>query len=160
MPFYHGPPYQDGAIRIGTPDVARILQSDIAGDVRGDVEHYLACAPAEPTLYYFSIYQEETPVGQIVLHDINHETGESLVGYCLFTPAWRGRGIGTRALRLLQRYVTELTGLTHLVIITGVDNLPSQHIAQKCGFLFAGGAREDPEQLVVYEWRVQRFVVQ
>lgn len=154
MPFHYGPPYQDGAISIGAPAVERILQCDIAEDVRGDVEHYLACAPADPTIHYFSIYQEEVPVGQIVLHDINHETGESLVGYCLFTPAWRGRGIGTRALRLLQRYVIEQTNLTHLVIITGVDNLPSQRIAQKCGFVFSGGAREEPEQLVVYEWRV------
>lgn len=156
MPYHHGAPYQDGALWIGAPAVERILQSDIAEDVRGDVEHYLACAPADPAIYYFTIYHDETPVGQIVLHDINHETGESLVGYALFTPAWRGRGIGARALRLLRRYVTEQTRLTHLVIITGVDNLPSQRIAQKCGFLFTGGAQEEPEQLVVYEWWVAR----
>jgi RimJ/RimL family protein N-acetyltransferase len=64
----------------------------------------------------------------------------------------RGRGIGTRALRLLQQYVTAYTALKRLVIITDIRNQASQVIARKCGFQFTGGAWEDPEQLMVFEW--------
>lgn len=154
MPFFQGPPYRDREVSIGPPKVAQILGAAIANDVAGSVAHYLATAAHAATECYFCIYEAKTPVGQIVLHDINHATGESLVGYCLFRPDLRGRGIGTRALRLLQRHVAEQTHLTQLTIITDVDNLASQRIAQKCDFTYVGGAWEDPDGLVVYQWVV------
>jgi RimJ/RimL family protein N-acetyltransferase len=156
MAFHTGSPYTDGSISIGPPDVERIRRAPLAEDVAGDVAHYLATAPYEPSLYYFCVYAGQIPVGQIVLHDINLATGESLIGYCLFAPHLRGRGIGTRALRLLQQYVVEQTTLTRLVIITSTDNLASQTIARKCGFAFTGGAWEDPENLLVFAWEVVR----
>jgi RimJ/RimL family protein N-acetyltransferase len=156
MALHAGQSYRAGTISIGAPDVDLMRRTPSAADVAGDVAHYLATAPDDPHLYYFCIYEQQTPVGQIVLHDINLETGESLIGYCLFEPRLRGRGIGTQALRLLQQYVVEQTELTHLVIITSKDNLASQTIARKCGFRFTGGAWEDPENLMVFEWAVQR----
>jgi ribosomal-protein-alanine N-acetyltransferase len=156
MPYHTGLPYVDGDISIGAPDVEQIRSSAIDDDVRGAVEHYLATAPLTPGEYYFCIFAGETPVGQILLHDINWATGESLIGYCLFRPALRGRGIGRRALRLLQRFVVEQTALTRLIIITDSENHASQAIARKCGFQYIGGAREDPEQLLVFEWRIAR----
>jgi RimJ/RimL family protein N-acetyltransferase len=155
MTFHAGQAYRDGAISIGAPDVDLIRHTPIAEDVAGTVAHYLATAPHEPDIYYFCIFEDQTPVGQMLLHDINWETGESLIGYCLFEPDHRGRGIGTKALRLLQQYVVEQTDLTRLVIITSSDNVASQTIARKCGFQFIGGAWEDPEKLMVFEWKMR-----
>jgi RimJ/RimL family protein N-acetyltransferase len=150
--IYQGPRFGDGAVELGPPDIAQVLQAPLAEDVAGDVHHYLACAPAQADMLYFCVYERKAPVGQIVLHDMNLATGESLIGYCLFQPATRGRGIGTRALRLLQQYVTAHLTLVRLIIITDNYNHASQTIARKCGFQFTGGAREDPEQLMVFEW--------
>jgi RimJ/RimL family protein N-acetyltransferase len=156
MPYYAGPAYADGEILIGAPAVESILAQPIAEDVDGDVGCYLSTARNATNELYFCIYQDEVPIGQIVLHDMNLATGESLIGYCLFRPELRGRGIGTRALRLLQQHVVAETNLTHLVVITSSENIASQTIARKCGFEFAGGAWEDPEQLLVFEWVVNR----
>jgi RimJ/RimL family protein N-acetyltransferase len=151
--IYTGLPFGDGVVDLGPPDIAEILRTPLAGDVAGDVHHYLACAPAQADMLYFCIYEHGAPVGQIVLHDMNLTTGESLIGYCLFQPELRGRGVGTRALRLLQQYVTAHMTLVRLIIITDINNHASQAIACKCGFQFTGGAREDPEQLLVFEWQ-------
>jgi RimJ/RimL family protein N-acetyltransferase len=156
MPYHTGPDYGEGVVRIGAPRVTEILATSIDADVLGAVGAYLGTARRAANEYYFSIYENETPVGQIVLHSMNLTTSESLVGYCLFRPELRGRGIGTQALRLLQQFVVEKMQLARLVIITSNDNLASQSVARKCGFEFTGGAWEDPEQLLVFQWIIPR----
>ena len=66
----------------------------------------------------------------------------------------RGRGTGTKMLTLLQRYVREETTLRRLVAITSDDNVASQRIALKCGFVHTGPPREDPVHGMCFEWRV------
>jgi len=156
MPLYQGQSYRIGDVSIGAPNVEQILYTAQASDVAAEVAYWLGYAPDRNDVYYFTIYQQATPVGQILLHDINEETGEGLVGYHLFESKWRGQGIGSAALRLLQRYVVDKTNLTQLTIITGRDNVASQAVATKCGFQLAGGAWEDPENLVVFIWAVSR----
>jgi RimJ/RimL family protein N-acetyltransferase len=92
-------------------------------------------------------------VGQIVLRDINWHSGEAEVGYILFEPGLRRRGIGTKALALLQTFVVECTRLTRLITVTSSDNRASQWIAQKCGFMHTGSLRDDPTRLV-FQWNV------
>ncbi len=74
-----------------------------------------------------------------------------MVAYHLFDPAVRGKGIGTRALRLLVQFVEEHTDLTLLTSITSRDNIASRRIALKCGFREVGAPREDPLHGVVYQ---------
>ncbi len=154
MPYYAGEPYTDGPVTIGPPNPPEILRLPLADDVRADVDLYLRAAPASAAIEYFAIAWGGRLVGQILLHDISWATGESLVGYHLFSRRDRGQGIGTRALRLLQRHVVERTPLRHLTIITTDDNLPSQRLARACGFLDAGPAREGPP-LLVFRWEVR-----
>ena len=155
MPYYAGEPYTDGPVTIGPPDPPEIERMRLDGDVRADVDLYLRAAPTRADIEYFAITFSGRPAGQIVLHAINVERGESLVGYHLFSRADRGQGIGTRALRLLQRHVVERTALSRLTIITSEDNLPSQRLARASGFACAGRAREGPP-LVVFRWSVRR----
>jgi RimJ/RimL family protein N-acetyltransferase len=141
-------------ICIGAPDLAQIASVPIAPDVRDSVTFYLDAAPTRPDIYYFCIYYQAMCVGQVFLHDIDWQTGESLIGYHLFLPEYRGRGIGSRALALLQIYVRASTSLTRLIIITSRDNHASQRIAIKCGFDLVGPAGEDPDHLIVFGWQV------
>jgi RimJ/RimL family protein N-acetyltransferase len=101
----------------------------IEADIRYPVEHWVSEAPGREDILYFSIFIDQEPVGQILLHDLNIHAGESLVAYHLFRPELRGQGLGTLALRLLQTYVRAQTALKKLIIITSRDNLASQQIA-------------------------------
>ena len=55
------------------------------------------------------------------------------IGYWVTPPA-RGRGICTRALRLLARWALDELELQRLELITDPDNLASQRVAEKVGF--------------------------
>lgn len=156
MALHSGPSYCQHDVCIGPPDLAQIAAAPKARDIADSVAFYLDAASSHPNIYYFCIYQQGIPRGQIMLHDIDWQAGESLIGYHLFLPEYRGCGIGTTALRLLQQYVQAVTSLTRLIIITGKDNQASQRIAIKCGFHLIGPAREDPDQLVVFGWDVPR----
>lgn len=62
------------------------------------------------------------------------------VGYWCAAEA-RGRGVATRALRLLSRYGFEELGLQRLELITDPDNLASQRVAEKVGYRREGVLR-------------------
>ena len=157
MGLYSGPPLTDpgpgSGVSLVPPDPAAIRRAPVAPDVAGSVDRWLARAAADDADLYFSVLWRGGLVGQILLHDVDRAAGEALVGYHLLEPRFRGQGVGTALLGLLQRYVAAETGLTRLVIITDVENTASRRIAEKCGFSLVGVPREDPLRGVVYEWR-------
>jgi RimJ/RimL family protein N-acetyltransferase len=156
MTFYTGLSYRPDQVSIGAPDF-RLLQSILIDlDVKESFEHWVSEAQKREDILYFSIFQGQEPIGQILLHDVNPHTGESLVAYHLFMAQLRGQGIGTHALRLLQSHVLHRTDLKKLVIITSRGNLASQRIARKCEFDYIGTSREDPVNDLVFEWHVPR----
>jgi RimJ/RimL family protein N-acetyltransferase len=145
----------NGEISIRPPDPAAIRAAAVSTDVAPSVATWLARALERADICYFSIYEGQRLVGQILLHDIQWSAGEALVAYHLFRPIDRGRGIGTHALSLLQRFVVEHTRLTKLVIITSSDNVASRRLAERCGFRFIGPPREDPTG-VALAWTTPR----
>jgi ribosomal-protein-alanine N-acetyltransferase len=151
MSLHTGPTYHSGDVSIGAPDPNVIRGLPKESDVTNSTD-WLEQALERDDIYHFCIFWKGMPVGQILLHDMDRRAQESLVGYHLFETRYRGQGIGTTALRLLQQYVIEATDLTRLIIITSRDNLASQRIAQKCGFTYSGGSREDPINDMVFEW--------
>ena len=154
MTFYIGQSYQLDKVSIGSPDLNLLQSILINSDVKDSFEHWVSEAKKREDILYFSILLNLELIGQILLHDLNVQTGESLVAYHLFQPQMRGKGIGTQALHLLQSFVLQQTPLKKLVIITSRDNLASQHIAQKCVFRYVGASREDPVHDMVFEWHV------
>ena len=144
MTCYTGRTYTDAEVSIGPPAFAPLRNG-----AAGPYTSWFVDAQERADICYFSIYSNTSLVGQIFLHDVN-PAGESLIGYHIFDPAQRGRGIGTKALTLLKRFVIEQTELRRLVIITSRDNLASQAIARRCGFLHTGAPREDHENGMVF----------
>ncbi len=157
MTIHVGERYNFEGVYIGFTNVDLIKRANVAADVAAEVRHWSAEALVRNNIYYFSVFTDQTnaPIGQIFLHDMDNAAQESLVGYHLFAPHWRGHGIGAKALRLLQQFVVSETPLKKLVIITSRDNIASQTIAQKCGFTYAGTPWEDPVHGVVFAWNVQ-----
>jgi RimJ/RimL family protein N-acetyltransferase len=86
----------------------------------------------------FAITEGERVVGSIGMHVNDSRTGH--IGYWCAADA-RGRGITTRALRLLSEHSLEELGLERLELITDPDNRASQRVAEKVGFQLEGVLR-------------------
>jgi RimJ/RimL family protein N-acetyltransferase len=65
--------------------------------------------------------------------DIHPDANEGEIGYAL-APEARGRGIATRALRLVTRYALDELGLDRVELRIGADNEGSIRVAEKCGY--------------------------
>jgi RimJ/RimL family protein N-acetyltransferase len=84
----------------------------------------------------FAITENGRLVGSIGL-GINEFSRNGHIGYWC-APDARGRGLTTRALRLLVRYGLEELRLERLELITDPDNHASQRVAEKVGFTREG----------------------
>jgi RimJ/RimL family protein N-acetyltransferase len=62
------------------------------------------------------------------------------IGYWVH-PQARGSGIATRALALLSRWAVTEGGVARLELLTHPENLASQRVAEKCGFVREGVLR-------------------
>jgi RimJ/RimL family protein N-acetyltransferase len=67
------------------------------------------------------------------------------IGYWL-APAARGRGVATRAVRLLSGWALSELGLMRLALHADTDNLASQRVAERCGFTREGLLRSYEER--------------
>jgi RimJ/RimL family protein N-acetyltransferase len=78
--------------------------------------------------------------GEIGLYYWEQTTLQAMTGYSLL-PEFRGRGFTTRAVRLLARWGFEQVGLARLIAGTAPDNLASQRVLQRAGFVKEGYMR-------------------
>lgn len=67
--------------------------------------------------------------------------GIAELGYGL-RPAWRGRGLTTRAVRLVADWAFTQAGVARLEIGAAVGNVASQRVAERAGFVREGIARQ------------------
>jgi RimJ/RimL family protein N-acetyltransferase len=79
-------------------------------------------------------------LGGASIYDIEAESRQASTGYWL-APAARGRGIATRAVRLLARWAFEDLGVERLQLTCGPDNVGSQRVAERAGFTREGVLR-------------------
>jgi RimJ/RimL family protein N-acetyltransferase len=86
----------------------------------------------------FAIVHDGRVVGSIGMGVNNSRTGH--IGYWCAREA-RGRGVTTRALRLLCKHGLEDLRLERLELITDPDNRASQRVAEKVGFQREGVLR-------------------
>jgi RimJ/RimL family protein N-acetyltransferase len=76
-----------------------------------------------------------------LLGAIDVQLGEvGSIGYWIAREA-RGRGVGTRALILLSRWTVREGGVERLELTTHLENVASQRVAEKAGFLREGTLR-------------------
>ena len=90
-------------------------------------------------------------LGGVSLNNVSPARGRAAVGYWL-APEARGRGVATRAVRLLAGWAFDSLGVARLELTCGPDNHASQRVAARCGFTreallrahmpFKGGRRD------------------
>ena len=150
MALYAGPPLECGSIALVKPDAGEVSAALAKADITDGAKGWYGRAQSQEALLYFSVALSTKLVGQIFLHDMDLDQHEAMVGYDIFDAEERRRGYGTAALDALCHYAVANLGLHRLVMITALENTASRRIAEKCGFLNIGPAREDPD-LIVYE---------
>jgi RimJ/RimL family protein N-acetyltransferase len=74
------------------------------------------------------------------LYDVDTQEQRAATGYWL-GPDARGRGIATAALRLMAQWAFDDLGLQRIELTCGPDNLASQAVARRCGFVSEGVLR-------------------
>lgn len=79
---------------------------------------------------------DEEAVGMVELRP-RPAGAEGDVSY-LVTPELRGQGLATRALAALLAWGARELSLRHAILHCDIDNLASQRVAEKCGFVLVG----------------------
>jgi [ribosomal protein S5]-alanine N-acetyltransferase len=79
-------------------------------------------------------------LGGASLNNVSVAEARAAVGYWL-TPGARGRGLATRAVRLIVRWAFNDLHLARLEVTCGPDNDASQRVAERCGFTREGVLR-------------------
>jgi RimJ/RimL family protein N-acetyltransferase len=88
------------------------------------------------------------PIGSISIHWLDREQGVGEVGYWVASEA-RGRGVASRAVRLVSRWALERCGAQRLQLRADVLNEASQKVAERAGFRREGvlrSSRYSPRQ--------------
>jgi RimJ/RimL family protein N-acetyltransferase len=80
---------------------------------------------------------DDAVLGGGSIHEVDLEQGRAGIGYWLAAAA-RGRGIATRAVRLMTDWAFAGLGLARLEITCAPDNLASQRVAERAGFAREG----------------------
>lgn len=101
-----------------------------------------ARAAASEEWYSFGIFAEDTGrfLGGVGLNFINRVHRIGNLGYWVRTSA-AGRGVATKAARLMARFAFEQAALHRVEILAAVPNLASQRVAEKAGAVREGVLR-------------------
>ena len=107
-----------------------------------DAREFIALQPqmvAEGRETHFAIAgaEDDALLGVIGLHHVDRPTGSALCGYWV-GPRHRGRGVATRALRLLVAWATGELGIEGLRLFAHVENVGSHRVAEQAGFRRTG----------------------
>lgn len=79
-------------------------------------------------------------LGSIDLHEISRQNRRAEIGYWIAAEA-RGRGVATRAVRLIAEYAFEVLPLERIGISAEIGNAPSCLVAERAGFSREGVLR-------------------
>jgi RimJ/RimL family protein N-acetyltransferase len=82
-------------------------------------------------------------LGSVAAMELDRAPGYGELGYWVAAEA-RGRGVATRAVRLLAQWAERELGLTRLELLVHEDNLASRRVAEKAGFRDTGNLRVSP----------------
>jgi RimJ/RimL family protein N-acetyltransferase len=84
--------------------------------------------------------QDDALLGMTGVHHVDRAARSALCGYWV-GPRHRGRGVATRALRLLVRWALDEHALVRLGLFADAENVASQRVAEAAGFARVGPAR-------------------
>ena len=84
----------------------------------------------------------KSPIGLIDLYDFDPKHRRAGLGIVISEPGDRDRGYGAEAIGLLVAYAFEILDLHQLYASVGENNVRSQHLFEKLGFVRSGVRRQ------------------
>jgi RimJ/RimL family protein N-acetyltransferase len=88
----------------------------------------------DPDAATFTICASGDPVGRIWLKP---DARPFEIGYLIRTDAW-GKGTATRAMRLVAQWLLSQPGVELIILFTHPENIASQKVAERAGFIRDG----------------------
>jgi RimJ/RimL family protein N-acetyltransferase len=114
---------------------------------RADAEAYLRSSAeqeaAGTSAGFLAVDAEDRLLGSLSVMEIDREAGYGEIGYWVAAEA-RGRGVATRAVRLLTEWAQRELGLQRLELLPHKDNVASRRVAEKAGYRVTGELRGAP----------------
>jgi RimJ/RimL family protein N-acetyltransferase len=108
---------------------------------RADAEAFLERSAEEEAAgtaaHFLAVDADDRLLGSFSIIDIDRERACGEIGYWM-APEGRGRGVATRAVRLVSDWAFEVLGLTRLQIRAHRDNVASRRVAEKAGYRDTG----------------------
>ena len=108
-------------------DARAYLAAQAEGRLRGEQVELAVTEAGDP----------DAVLGGAALYDLDRAHARASVGYWLAAHG-RGRGVATRAVRLLAAWAFGPLELARLELTCAPDNLASQRVAERCGFVREG----------------------
>lgn len=99
------------------------------------VDRYFA-AKQNPSRVLLAIMQDNAPVGELQLKQIDWEKKECTLSIHMQNDSVKGRGYGTCAERLALQYAFEVLGMAAVNADTIAKNTRSRHVLEKVGFQY------------------------
>ena len=84
----------------------------------------------------------DQPIGHISLHDIDHLHRNAFIGIIIGEDAYRNKGYGTEAVRLILEYAFKTMNLHNIMLSVHSDNYAGIACYKKVGFREVGRCRE------------------
>lgn len=112
------------------------------------VNQYFMLKVQDPTRRYFAIVSDEKTVGEIQLKYINATEKHGTLSILIANDAFKDKGIGTEAIKLILNYAKESLQITKVYADSIHRNSRSQHVLEEIGFKYI---REDND-LKYYEY--------
>ncbi len=100
--------------------------------------HMYKSSQSDSKSYYITADGKIIGSVSLVNGSVSHKYAE--IGYWL-SKDFNGRGIMTRAVHEIEKFVFNIMGLNRVEIQVDVENIPSQGVAVRCGYVREGIAR-------------------
>jgi len=128
---------------LNDPETTRTL-GNVGVFTREMEERYFDQRAADASSTEFAIYGRATsrPIGSTGLKEINLRTGSATFGIMIGDPAYRNRGFGTEATRLVLDYAFHALGLHNVLLNVFSHNPRGKRAYEKAGFKEIGRRRE------------------
>ncbi len=98
------------------------------------IDDYYSLKTSEKNRIIFSIYREDSIIGEIQLKYINTAKAHATFSIILKDDTVKGKGYGTEAEKLILKYAFEKLNLVKIYADTTTRNVRSIHILKKLGF--------------------------
>jgi RimJ/RimL family protein N-acetyltransferase len=91
----------------------------------------------ERVAFAVTALDDDAALGSVTISRLDWRHGHATIGYFTRAEA-RGQGVASAAVRLVSRWCFDTLHLARLELTTAPDNVASQRLAERCGFVREG----------------------